>query len=98
MKGLLRHIPPALTAQRASPDNMRRRHDTDGDGFPAPFASEDGLWRGFQVHHGNQFRRIKNECLVPILSPRPRPCSIGFLECGALEVFHFPHLESVIRR
>ena len=90
MKGLLRHIPPALTAQRASPDNMRRRHDTDGDGFPAPFASEDGLRRGFQVHHGSQFRRIKNECLVSILLPDLDPARWDFSNAGnwKCSIFH----------
>jgi hypothetical protein len=69
MKCLLRHIPPALTTQGAGPNDMRRRHDTDRDGFPAPFASEDRLWSGFQVDHGSQFRRIKNECPVSISLP-----------------------------
>jgi hypothetical protein len=69
MKGLFRKIPAPLPAQRASPDNMRRRHDADRDGFPAPFASENGLRVGFSVHLGSQFRRMKNECPVPILTP-----------------------------
>jgi hypothetical protein len=56
-------VSSALTTKRASPDNMSRRHDSNGDGFPAPFASQDRLRRGFQVHHVSQFRRMKNECL-----------------------------------
>lgn len=69
VEGLLWEISPALTAQRTGADNMRRRHDADGDGFPAPFTSQHGLRPGFQVDHGSQFRRTKNECLVSISLP-----------------------------
>ena len=69
LKGLLWRVSAALPAKRASPDYMRRRHHADGDGFPASFATEDGLQLGFGVHDVSQFRRMKNECLVSSSTP-----------------------------
>jgi hypothetical protein len=66
MKGFSWKVSAALPTQWASPDNVGRRHDSNGDGFPAPFASQDWLRRGFQFHHVSQFRRMKNECLEAI--------------------------------
>ncbi len=69
LKGLFWEISPPLAAQRACPDDMRRRHYPNGDGFPTPFTSKDRLRPGLQVHHGSQFRRTKDECLVSIPTP-----------------------------
>lgn len=69
LEGLLRRVSAALPTQRTSPDYMRRRHDADGDGFSAPFASEDRLQLWFRIHNVSQFRRTKNECPVSTLTP-----------------------------
>lgn len=81
VKGLFWEISSALAAQRTGPDNMRCRHHADGNGFPAPFTSQNGLRPGFQVDHGRQFRRIKNEC--PVSASLPDFDKLpGFLPAG----------------